>query len=137
MARPHPAVKPWLMLKLQRSVRRAGQAVTAATLVKLSGCMARLTLLKACVLPTEQTKQRQTCPSSRHAACTRKLHASASDSDAMLQVFVGVRDPNPLVNNAGVDTLTRAGIDVVYIGGEEERECYDINADFMARMSHK
>ncbi|KAL3132989.1 hypothetical protein ABBQ38_006901 [Trebouxia sp. C0009 RCD-2024] len=53
------------------------------------------------------------------------------------KVFVGVRDPNPLVNNAGVDTLTRAGIDVVYIGGEEERECYDINADFMARMSHK
>ena len=55
----------------------------------------------------------------------------------MPQVFVGVRDPNPLVNNAGVDTLTRAGIDVAYIGGEEERECYDINADFMARMSPK
>ena len=59
------------------------------------------------------------------------------NNDAMLQVFVGVRDPNPLVNNAGVDTLTRAGIDVAYIGGEEERECYDINADFMARMSPK
>lgn len=55
----------------------------------------------------------------------------------MLQVFVGVRDPNPLVNNAGVDTLTKAGIHVAYIGGEEERECYDINADFMQRMSPK
>ena len=52
-----------------------------------------------------------------------------------LQVFVGVRDPNPLVNNAGVDTLTRAGIDVAYIGGSEEEECYDINADFMKRMA--
>ena len=63
--------------------------------------------------------------------------SSASTDDAMLQVFVGVRDPNPLVNNAGVDTLTKAGIDVTYIGGEEERECYDINADFMERMSPK
>lgn len=55
----------------------------------------------------------------------------------MLQVFVGVRDPNPLVNNAGVDTLTKAGIDVAYIGGEEEQECYEINAEFMERMSPK
>ncbi len=53
----------------------------------------------------------------------------------MLQVFVGVRDPNPLVNNAGVDTLTQAGINVAYIGGEEERECFDINSDFMERMA--
>ena len=52
-----------------------------------------------------------------------------------LQVFVGVRDPNPLVNNAGVDTLTRAGIHVAYIGGDEEQQCFDINCDFMARMS--
>ncbi len=52
-----------------------------------------------------------------------------------LQVFVGVRDPNPLVNNAGVDTLTKAGIDVAYIGGQEEQECFDINSDFMARMA--
>ena len=58
-----------------------------------------------------------------------------SHVDAMLQVFVGVRDPNPLVNNAGVDTLIKAGIDVAYIGGKEEQECYDINADFMARMA--
>ena len=53
----------------------------------------------------------------------------------MLQVFVGVRDPNPLVNNAGVDTLTQAGIHVAYIGGEEEQECFDINSDFMERMA--
>ena len=50
---------------------------------------------------------------------------------------MGVRDPNPLVNNAGVYTLTKAGIDVAYIGGKEEQECYDINADFMARMAPK
>ncbi len=53
----------------------------------------------------------------------------------LLQVIVGVRDPNPLVNNAGVDTLTRAGINVAYIGGEEEQECFDINKDFMERMA--
>lgn len=51
------------------------------------------------------------------------------------KVFVGVRDPNPLVNNAGVDTLTRAGIDVAYIGGEEEKDCFDVNSDFMERMA--
>lgn len=53
----------------------------------------------------------------------------------LMQVFVGVRDPNPLVNNAGVDTLLKAGIEVVQIGGQEEQDCYDINADFMARMA--
>ena len=53
----------------------------------------------------------------------------------MLQVFVGVRDPNPLVNNAGVDTLTQAGIHVAYIGGKEEQECFDTNSDFMERMA--
>lgn len=52
-----------------------------------------------------------------------------------MQVFVGVRDPNPLVNNAGVDTLLKAGIEVTQIGGQEEKDCYDINADFMARMA--
>ena len=46
-----------------------------------------------------------------------------------------MRDPNPLVNNAGVDTLTRAGIDVAYIRGKEEQECYDINREFMERMA--
>lgn len=51
------------------------------------------------------------------------------------KVFVGVRDPNPLVNNAGVDTLTKAGIDVAYIGGKEEQQCFDINSEFMARMT--
>ncbi len=53
----------------------------------------------------------------------------------LVQVFVGVRDPNPLVNNAGVDTLTQAGIMVAYIGGEEEKECFNINSDFMERMA--
>ncbi len=53
----------------------------------------------------------------------------------MLQVFVGIRDPNPLVNNAGVDTLTQGGINVAYIGGEEEQECFDINSEFMERMA--
>ena len=43
-------------------------------------------------------------------------------------------DPNPLVNNAGVETLLKAGIEVVFIGGQVERECYDINAEFMERM---
>ena len=52
-------------------------------------------------------------------------------------MFVGVRDPNPLVNNAGVDTLMRAGIEVAYVKGEEEQDCYAINADFMARMTPK
>lgn len=53
----------------------------------------------------------------------------------VMQVFVGVRDPNPLVNNAGMDTLLRAGIEVVQIGGQEEQDCFEINADFMARMA--
>ena len=53
----------------------------------------------------------------------------------IVQVFVGVRDPNPLVNNAGVDTLLRAGIEVIQIGGQEEQDCFKTNADFMARMA--
>lgn len=90
--------------------------------------MAPLLLLKTFALHIEPNESRYVQP-------VRRQLRNASNRDAMLQVFVGVRDPNPLVNNAGVDTLTRAGIDVAYIGGEEERECYDINADFMARMS--
>ena len=51
-----------------------------------------------------------------------------------MQVVVGVGDPNPLVNNAGVETLLKAGIEVAFIGGQVEQECYDINAEFMERM---
>ena len=51
-----------------------------------------------------------------------------------LQVVVGVGDPNPLVGGSGVTTLTKAGIAVEYVGGQEEAECYAINADFMERM---
>ena len=51
-----------------------------------------------------------------------------------MQVIVGVGDPNPLVGGSGVTTLKEAGIAVEYIGGEEEAECYAINADFMERM---
>ena len=43
-------------------------------------------------------------------------------------------DPNPLVNNAGVETLLQAGINVAFIGGQVEQECLEINAEFMERM---
>ena len=51
-----------------------------------------------------------------------------------MQVVVGVGDPNPLFNNAGVETLLKAGIEVAFIGGQVEQECYDINAEFMKSM---
>ncbi len=51
-----------------------------------------------------------------------------------VQVVVGVGDPNPLVGGSGMVTLSKAGISVEYVGGEEEAECYAINADFMKRM---
>ncbi len=50
------------------------------------------------------------------------------------QVVVGVVDPNPLVGGQGIATLTSAGIDVAQVGGQEEGDCYAINADFMERM---
>lgn len=43
-------------------------------------------------------------------------------------------DPNPLVGGEGIRALEKAGIQVVTLGGEEERRCYDINASFMKRM---
>ena len=52
-----------------------------------------------------------------------------------MQVCVGVRDPNPLVNNAGVDNLLNPIIKKIKIGGQEEQDCLEINADFMARMA--
>lgn len=52
----------------------------------------------------------------------------------LLQVVVGVGDPNPLVAAAGIATLQAAGIEVALVGGQEEAECYEVNADFMERM---
>jgi diaminohydroxyphosphoribosylaminopyrimidine deaminase/5-amino-6-(5-phosphoribosylamino)uracil reductase len=54
-----------------------------------------------------------------------------------MQVVVGVGDPNPLVAAAGIATLQRAGIQVALVGGEEERQCYEINAEFMERMKQQ
>lgn len=48
------------------------------------------------------------------------------------QVVVGVVDPNPLVGGQGVETLEKAGIHVDV--GCLERECWDINAEFMQRI---
>lgn len=59
---------------------------------------------------------------------------SAGTCMCFLQVVIGVGDPNPLVGGSGVTTLLKAGIEVAYVGGEEERTCYDINEEFMNRM---
>eukprot|EP00775_Hariotina_reticulata_P009437 gene9438-9602_t len=53
------------------------------------------------------------------------------------RVVVGVGDPNPLVAAAGIATLKRAGIQVALVGGEEEQQCYNINAEFMERMKQQ
>lgn len=53
---------------------------------------------------------------------------------ALMQVVIGVGDPNPLVGGAGVKTLEAAGIEVEMIGGEEEKAAYQLNAEFMERM---
>lgn len=55
----------------------------------------------------------------------------------LLQVVVGVGDPNPLVAAAGIATLQVAGIEVALIGGDEEQECYSINEEFMQRMKQQ
>jgi diaminohydroxyphosphoribosylaminopyrimidine deaminase/5-amino-6-(5-phosphoribosylamino)uracil reductase len=47
---------------------------------------------------------------------------------------VGVGDPNPLVAAAGIATLQAAGIEVVLVGGQEQADCFAINAEFMQRM---
>ena len=51
-----------------------------------------------------------------------------------MQVVIGIGDPNPLVSGSGCMTLRDAGIEVVFIGGEEAADCYSINNDFMQRM---
>eukprot|EP00879_Flechtneria_rotunda_P005799 GHRR01006102.1.p1 GENE.GHRR01006102.1~~GHRR01006102.1.p1 ORF type:complete len:148 (+),score=41.58 GHRR01006102.1:723-1166(+) len=53
------------------------------------------------------------------------------------KVVIGVGDPNPLVASAGIATLEKAGIEVVLIGGAEEQQCYDVNAEFMDRMKQQ
>uniref|UniRef100_A0A7S4KDE0 Uncharacterized protein n=2 Tax=Guillardia theta TaxID=55529 RepID=A0A7S4KDE0_GUITH len=40
-------------------------------------------------------------------------------------------DPNPLVNNSGVETLLRNGIPVTFIGEQEEQEAKKITEDFV------
>jgi pyrimidine deaminase RibD-like protein len=52
----------------------------------------------------------------------------------VLQVVVGVGDPNPQVAAAGIATLEKAGIEVCLMDGEERQACYDINKEFMERM---
>ena len=53
----------------------------------------------------------------------------------MMQVVIGVVDPNPLVGGAGIKTLEDAGIQVDLVRGEEEAECFAMNKDFMDRMA--
>ncbi|CAG9465012.1 unnamed protein product [Pedinophyceae sp. YPF-701] len=65
----------------------------------------------------------------RTPPCSRALVAAK-----VARVVVGIVDPNPLVGGQGVQTLRRAGIQVERVGGEEEKMCHDINADFMERM---
>ena len=50
------------------------------------------------------------------------------------QVVVGVGDPNPLVGGAGITTLEKAGISVSKVGGDLEKQCYDLNTEFMKKM---
>jgi pyrimidine deaminase RibD-like protein len=65
------------------------------------------------------------------------LTPQESDAEAcdFVQVVVGVGDPNPLVNNAGIQTLLQAGIQVAMVGGQEEKDCYSINQEFMERIA--
>ncbi|GIL71497.1 hypothetical protein Vretifemale_2046 [Volvox reticuliferus] len=51
------------------------------------------------------------------------------------RVVVGVGDPNPLVASEGLATLQRAGIEVVLMDGKERDDCFDVNREFMERMS--
>ncbi|MBI5971134.1 MAG: bifunctional diaminohydroxyphosphoribosylaminopyrimidine deaminase/5-amino-6-(5-phosphoribosylamino)uracil reductase RibD [Deltaproteobacteria bacterium] len=54
------------------------------------------------------------------------------------RVFLGTRDPNPLVSGKGIKALKRAGIEVV--GGVLERECRGLNPAFnkfiVSKMPH-
>ena len=50
---------------------------------------------------------------------------------------MGVGDPNPLVGGSGMATLQQAGIGVDMVGCAEERECFEINRQFMEEMQAK
>lgn len=63
----------------------------------------------------------------RTPPCSRALVAAGVG-----RVVVGCADPNPLVGGCGVATLRAAGIPVAV--GCEEAACYQLNAEFMARM---
>lgn len=65
------------------------------------------------------------------------MHCVAVVVHCVLQVVVGVGDPNPLVAAAGIATLQSAGIEVVLVGGDEQQQCYSINEDFMTRMKQQ
>ena len=52
----------------------------------------------------------------------------------VLQVVIGIGDPNPLVSGSGAMMLRGAGIEVVFVGKEEAEASYAINRDFMQRM---
>ncbi len=71
------------------------------------------------------------------------MHAAAADAcrhdsmlklQCMLQVVIGVGDPNPLVGGAGIKTLQAAGIEAELVGGAEEENAYSLNLDFMEQM---
>lgn len=53
----------------------------------------------------------------------------------LLQVVVGIVDPNPQVGGFGIQTLRDNGVEV-HVGCFED-ECYQINKAFMQRMSKK
>lgn len=63
----------------------------------------------------------------RTPPCSRALVAAG-----VARVVVGCTDPNPLVGGQGIATLRQAGIAVAV--GCEEDACFELNAEFMARM---
>lgn len=64
----------------------------------------------------------------RTPPCSKALVAAG-----VARVVVGVGDPNPLVNGNGIEILKSAGIDVDI--GCETSTCFDLNKEFMERMS--
>ena len=56
-------------------------------------------------------------------------------SRCVLQVVVGIVDPNPLVGGKGIATLETAGVHVV--AGCLQEACYAINREFIERISRR
>lgn len=78
----------------------------------------------------------QTPPCSRalvEANVSKAKHPKRMNKDVFIQVVVGIVDPNPQVGGSGIKRLEAAGIEVVTDCLKER--CYDINSDFMERMS--